>query len=67
MQSKPIVKRTTAGDPDFMFLIKQPDHELWNELKEDQATYDQYIKVHDIQTAVILLLQFPLHKYPNKP
>ncbi len=53
MNTKPIIKRTTAGDPDFMFLIKQPNHELWNELKEDQATDDQYNKVPDIQTAAI--------------
>ncbi len=36
-----------------MFLIKQPNHELWNELKKDQGTYDQYNKVPDIQTAVV--------------
>ncbi len=36
-----------------MFLIKQPNHELWNELKEDQAPYDQYDKVPEIQTAVV--------------
>ncbi|MEI9911239.1 MAG: GNAT family N-acetyltransferase [Bacteroidota bacterium] len=35
-------------------MISHLDHELWNELKEDQATYDQYNKVTDIQTALII-------------
>jgi GNAT superfamily N-acetyltransferase len=48
------IKRTTAGDPDFQKLILQLDHELWNELEEDQATYDQYNKVPDIKTALLL-------------
>ena len=52
--NSPLLKRTTAGDPDFVLLIKQLDHELWVELQEDQATYDQFNKVPDIQTAVIV-------------
>jgi hypothetical protein len=36
-------KRTTADHPDFIALIKQLDHELWDELKEDQATITQLI------------------------
>lgn len=36
MNTKPIIKRTTAGTPVFMFLIKEPNHKLWIELKEDQ-------------------------------
>ena len=49
MLEKPTIKRTTANDKDFQWLIKQLDNELWNELKEDQATYDQYNKVPDIK------------------
>ena len=48
-----LLKRTTANNQDFQFLVKKLDHELWNELKEDQSTYDQYNKVPDIPTAVI--------------
>jgi putative acetyltransferase len=48
------IKRTAATDADFRLLIAQLDHELWNELKEDQATYDQYNKVPGIKTAVIV-------------
>jgi putative acetyltransferase len=47
------LKRTTANDDDFRFLVNQLDHELWIELKEDQATYDQYNKVPDIPTALV--------------
>lgn len=48
------IKRTTTADADFQLLVTHLDNELWNELKEDQATYDQYNKVPDIKTAVIL-------------
>lgn len=47
------IKRTTANDEDFQLLIKKLDHELWVELKDDQATYDQYNIVVDIPTAVV--------------
>ena len=30
--SQIIIKRKTSGAPGFMFLIKQPNHKLWNEL-----------------------------------
>lgn len=53
MLIKPIIKRTTAADVDFNILIRALDHELWNELLEDQSTYDQYNKVPDLQTVVI--------------
>jgi hypothetical protein len=56
MLEKPTIKRTTANDKDFQWLIKQLDNELWNELKEDQATYDQYNKVPDINTAVVVYI-----------
>ena len=47
------IKRTTAGDHDFQLLAKKLDHELWVELNEDQATYDQYNKVPDLPTVVV--------------
>lgn len=49
-----IIKRTTANHPDFIALIKKLDHELWNELKEDQATYDPFNFVSDVTTAIII-------------
>jgi len=49
-----IIKRTTTGDKDFQFLIERLDKELWGELNEDQATYEQYNKVPDISTALVL-------------
>jgi len=49
-----IIKRTTANHPDFRALVKQLDHELWVELEEDQGTYDQFNKVEDLPTAVVL-------------
>ena len=54
MNTAVFIKRTNSSDPDFQLLITHLDHELWNELKEDQATYDQYNKVPDIKTAVVL-------------
>jgi len=50
------IKRTHGADPDFQLLIAELDHELWNELKEDQATYDQYNKVPGIRTALVLYI-----------
>lgn len=47
-------KRTSANDKDFQLLVAQLDNELWNELKEDQATYEQYNMVVDIPTAVVI-------------
>lgn len=49
-----VIKRTTANDEDFQLLVKALDNELWNELKEDQATYDQYNYVIDIATAIVV-------------
>lgn len=48
-----IIKRTTASNDDFQLLVKKLDHELWVELEEDQATYDQYNKLPDLLTAVV--------------
>jgi hypothetical protein len=56
MNKEWIIKRTNSADPDFQLLIGHLDHELWNELKEDQATYDQYNKVSHIQTALVLYI-----------
>ena len=47
------IQRTTSNDPGFQKLIAALDHELWNELKEDQSTYDQYNKVSGLNTVVI--------------
>ena len=51
------IKKTTTADPDFIKLVQHLDHELWVELKEDQATYDQFNKVPDIKTAIIIYSQ----------
>ena len=48
------VKRTTSEDRDFQELVRLLDHELWDELKEDQATYDQYNKVPGLNTVVLV-------------
>lgn len=57
MTSECYLKRTVAGDTDFKSLISKLDHELWNELNEDQATYDPLNKVDHIATAVVLYYQ----------
>lgn len=49
-----VIKRTTTADAGFQQLVSWLDHELWNELKEDQATYDPYNKVPDIKTALLI-------------
>ena len=54
MNERLTVKRTNSADEDFQQLILQLDHELWNELKEDQATYDQYNKVPDLDTVIVV-------------
>lgn len=56
MQQIPFIKRTTTADADFQALVKALDTELWDELNEDQATYDQYNKVPDIRTAVLVYM-----------
>lgn len=48
-----LIKRTDSGDPDFQMLVACLDHELWYELKEDQATYDQHNKVPDLKTVLV--------------
>jgi putative acetyltransferase len=54
MSGEFIIKRTNSNDPDFQLLVTRLDHELWNELKEDQATYDQYNKVPDLPTVILV-------------
>jgi len=54
MSEKLTIKRTTGRDPDFEFLIRQLDNELWNEMNEVQATYDQFNKVPDIDTVLLV-------------
>jgi putative acetyltransferase len=57
MQQDLVLKRTTTSDKDFQQLVSCLDHELWVELKEDQATYDGFNKVPDIDTAVIVYVR----------
>lgn len=54
MNNDLIIQRTSANNPDFIYLVSLLDHELWVELNEDQSTYDQYNKVPNIQTAIII-------------
>jgi len=54
MNEQLTIKRTTGRDPDFEFLIRQLDNELWNEMSEVQATYDQFNKVPDIDTVLLV-------------
>jgi putative acetyltransferase len=56
MQEVITIKRTNSNDPDFQLLVSHLDHELWNELKEDQSTYDQYNKVPDLPTVVVIYI-----------
>src|SRR5689334_19054015 len=56
MKEELTIRRTNGADPDFQLLVSQLDNELWNELKEDQATYDQYNKVPDIQTVIVVYI-----------
>ena len=52
--AKQTIKRTTSNDKDFQWLITQLDSELFGELKEDQLKYDQYNKVPDLNTVVVI-------------
>jgi len=56
MKEEVAIKRTDGSDADFQQLVQHLDNELWNELKEDQAAYDQYNKVPDIKTVTVLYL-----------
>ena len=48
------IARTSTENPDFIQLVAKLDHEFWVELNEDQSTYEQYNKVPDIKTAIII-------------
>lgn len=54
MSDQLTIKRTTTNDVDFVYLVSLLDNELWNELNEDQSTYDQYNQVPNIKTAIII-------------
>jgi hypothetical protein len=54
MNEQITIKRTNSNDVGFQQLIAALDNELWNELNEDQAKYDQYNKVPDLKTVLIL-------------
>jgi GNAT superfamily N-acetyltransferase len=49
------LKRTDSDDPGFQLLISHLDHELWNELKEDQSLYEQFNKVPNLSTVIVAL------------
>ncbi|MEO6329493.1 MAG: GNAT family N-acetyltransferase [Ginsengibacter sp.] len=49
-------KRTATNDIDFLYLVSCLDNELWNELNEDQATYDQFNKVENISTDLLIYI-----------
>jgi len=54
MKEPVTIKRTNSDNTDFQQLIRQLDNELWNELNEDQATYDQYNKVPGLDTVIVI-------------
>ena len=54
MQLDSRLHRTTTDHADFKQLIALLDDELWNELKEDQATYDPFNHLPRLPTAVLL-------------
>ena len=54
MNKQITIKRTNSNDADFQQLIIQLDNELWNELNEDQAKYDQFNKVPDLKTVIVI-------------
>lgn len=54
MNEQLVIKRTNSIDPDFQQLVLRLDNELWNELKEDQATYDQYNNVPGLDTVIVI-------------
>jgi len=56
MNEQLTIKRTNSRDAGFQQMILQLDNELWNELNEDQAKYDQFNKVPDLNTAIVLFV-----------
>lgn len=49
-----IIKRTTSNDPDFKILVAELDKDLTSRYEERQAVYDQYNKVPDLETVVVV-------------
>jgi GNAT superfamily N-acetyltransferase len=45
--------RTNSLNADFRKLVTLLDKELWSRYEEEQATYDQYNKLHNINTVVL--------------
>lgn len=56
MQPAFFIQRTTTDHPSFQQLITLLDSELFNELKEDQATYDPLNKVSHLNTAILVFV-----------
>src|SRR5947209_10521351 len=54
MNKQLTILRSTTSNDDFIRLVEKLDNEFWNELNEDQSTYEQYNKVPDIKTAIII-------------
>ena len=54
MEEQLTIKRTNSNNTDFQQLVRQLDNELWNELQEDQATYDQFNKVPGLDTVIVI-------------
>ncbi|MGZ8559113.1 MAG: nitrate reductase associated protein [Chitinophagaceae bacterium] len=54
MNEQLTIKRTDSNDIDFQQLVGKLDNELWDELKEDQAKYDQYNKVPGLNTVIVI-------------
>jgi hypothetical protein len=54
MKDEVSIKTTSSNNTDFELLVAHLDNELWYELNEDQAQYDPYNKVPDLQTVVVL-------------
>ena len=54
MNEQLTIKKTNSNNAGFQQLIRQLDNELWKELNEDQSKYDQYNKVPDLKTVIVV-------------
>jgi hypothetical protein len=54
MHNYPAIKRTNSNGDDFKLLITHLDEELWDQAMDDQAIRDQYNKVPDLNTALVV-------------
>jgi putative acetyltransferase len=50
------IERTSTENSDFKRLILRLDHEFWNELDQDQATYEHLNQVPNLETAVLMYI-----------